>query len=437
MLIFTFIRKGNLNYMKYPIFTIIMVLLDFKLGGFLLKKIRLTILFIVFLTFVPIHSIATSSIRTSVFSDLSIANYYYEVLYSLHLKEVIEGEVDEKGYILISPNLEVTRAEAAYMLYQLLGMSPGQGSDFSDVKSSDWYADAVAAISERQIMIGYPDGSFKPNAPLTRAHMAKIITNSFEYDIPNNISNNFTDVNETYKGYVEALYINDITTGVTTTKYEPNLYIPRKQMATFLIRAYEKVPGNEYNDYEVMNTINESIRKIRNLFIQGLEKSFPNQNEESVRKDLQLLATNPYYSRAVEGYIASCYFCDGANVPRDLDFGLLFNLKHKTTTSIIVESASPRTEFLNGVRTTVELMKVENAWKMKNMNSQSLINVPLSMTISETLDYIPYRLAVDYQITTNTIRHIGKESKTGHELFKVNEEHIIGFDIRDGYLVLQ
>lgn len=402
-----------------------------------MKKIRLTIFFVFVLTLVPAHSNAASSIRTSVFSDLSIANYYYEALYSLHLKEVIEGEVDEKGHILISPNLEVTRAEAAYMLYQLLGMSPGNGTDFSDVKSSDWYADAVSAITERQIMIGYPDGSFKPSDPLTRAHMAKIITKSFGYDIPNNFSNNFTDVNETYKGFVEALYFNGITTGVTNTKYEPSLYIPRKQMATFLVRAYEKVPGNEYNDYEVMNTINESIRKIRNLLIQGLEQSFPNQNEESIKKDFQLVAANPYYSRAVEGYIASCYFCDGANVPRDLDFGLLFNLKNKTATSIIIESASPRTEFHNGVRTTVELMKNENTWKMQNINSQSLANAPLTISKSDALNYIPYRLAVDYQITTNTIRHISKDSKTGYELFKVNEELIIGFDLRDGYLVIQ
>ena len=402
-----------------------------------MKKLRLTILFVLILTLVPMHSNAASSIRTSVFSDLSMANYYYEALYSLHLKEVIEGEVDENGHILISPNLEVTRAEAAYMLYQLLGMSPGKGAHFSDVKSSDWYADAIAAISERQIMIGYPDGSFKPNDSLTRAHMAKIITNSFGYDIPNNISNMFTDVNETYKGYVEALYINEITTGVTTTKYEPTLYIPRKQMATFLIRAYEKVPGNEYNDYEVMNTINESIRKIRNLLIQGLEKTYPNQKEESIKKDLQLLATNPFYSRAVEGYFASCYFCDGATVPRDLDFALLYNLKNKTDTSIILESVSPRTEFYDGVRTTVELIKNGSNWKMKNMNSQSLTNVPLSITISEALDYIPYRLGVDYQITTNTIRHIGKETKNGHELFKVNEGIIIEFDLQDGYLIKQ
>ncbi|WP_394188522.1 S-layer homology domain-containing protein [Paenisporosarcina quisquiliarum] len=402
-----------------------------------MKKLCLSIFFIFVLTLIPTHSNATSSIRTSVFSDLSIANYYYEVLYSLHLKEVIEGEIDENGHILISPNLEVTRAEAAYMLYQLLGMSPGNETHYSDVKSSDWYADAVSAISERQIMIGYPDGSFKPNDPLTRAHMAKIITKSFGYNIPTTISNNFTDVNETYKGFVEALYANGITTGVTTTKYEPNLYIPRKQMAAFLMRAYDNVPGNEFNDYEVMNTINESIRKVRNLLIQGLENSYPNQNEEVIKKDLQLLATNPYYSRAVEGYIASCYFCDGANVPRDLDFGLLFNLKNLSATSIILESASPRSEFHYGVRTTVELIKNENNWKIRNINSQSLTNIPLSMNIADALDYIPYRLAVDYKITTNTIRHIGKESKTGHELFKVNEEHIIGFDIRDGYLVIQ
>lgn len=48
-------------------------------------------------------------------------------------------------------------------------------TDFKDVKAGAWYEGAVKAAADAGIMSGYPDGTFKPNAPVTRAEMAAIV----------------------------------------------------------------------------------------------------------------------------------------------------------------------------------------------------------------------------------------------------------------------
>lgn len=75
------------------------------------------------------------------------------------------------------PNREMTRAEVATMFVRLLddkSASSSQAKTFKDVKAKDWYADLVAYASYRGIISGYPDGTFKPNAPISRAEFASI-----------------------------------------------------------------------------------------------------------------------------------------------------------------------------------------------------------------------------------------------------------------------
>lgn len=75
------------------------------------------------------------------------------------------------------PNREMTRAEVATMFVRLLddkSASSSQAKTFKDVKAKDWYADLVAYASYRGIVSGYPDGTFKPNAPISRAEFASI-----------------------------------------------------------------------------------------------------------------------------------------------------------------------------------------------------------------------------------------------------------------------
>ncbi len=74
------------------------------------------------------------------------------------------------------PNRSITRAEAAQIFFRLLNLQPKYSDTptFSDMDSSHWAYGAVEAIAEREIILGYPDGTFKPDKPITRAEFVTI-----------------------------------------------------------------------------------------------------------------------------------------------------------------------------------------------------------------------------------------------------------------------
>ena len=97
--------------------------------------------------------------------------------------EEIRGD-DHKAYIFgypngtVRPNGNITRAEAAAMLARLLNIEAIGSSakpNFKDTKSA-WYNKAINAVVARGIMKGYPDGRFRPNAPITRAEFTQMIS---------------------------------------------------------------------------------------------------------------------------------------------------------------------------------------------------------------------------------------------------------------------
>ena len=85
-----------------------------------------------------------------------------------------------KGYPdkTFGPDRSMTRAEVTMMFARLLKERPEKGRKYimpyKDIYENDWYAYAVTFMSEKKLVFGYPDGTFKPNAPITRAEFAAI-----------------------------------------------------------------------------------------------------------------------------------------------------------------------------------------------------------------------------------------------------------------------
>ena len=85
-----------------------------------------------------------------------------------------------KGYPdkTFGPDKPMTRAEVTMMFARLLKERPERGRKYimpyKDIHENDWYAYAVTFMSEKKLVSGYPDGTFKPNAPITRAEFASI-----------------------------------------------------------------------------------------------------------------------------------------------------------------------------------------------------------------------------------------------------------------------
>ncbi len=74
-----------------------------------------------------------------------------------------------------SPSAAITRAQTAALLVRALKLKPGSASSFTDVKSGAWFYRDVQTATGAGLLRGYPDGTFKPNQPITREEMAVIL----------------------------------------------------------------------------------------------------------------------------------------------------------------------------------------------------------------------------------------------------------------------
>ena len=111
-----------------------------------------------------------------------------------------------KGYPnkTFGPDKPMTRAEVTMMFARLLKERPEKGRKYimpyKDIKENDWYAYAVTFMSEKKLVSGYPDGTFKPNKPITRAEFASIASR-FDRLATNNADLKFSDVRKSHWAY--------------------------------------------------------------------------------------------------------------------------------------------------------------------------------------------------------------------------------------------
>ncbi|MBS4881264.1 MAG: S-layer homology domain-containing protein, partial [Firmicutes bacterium] len=107
----------------------------------------------------------------------------------------------------VRPEGKITRAEVATIYFRMLTDESrtkfwSQNSGYSDVKTGDWFNNAVSTLSNAGIIAGYEDGSFRPNGYITRAEFATIAARFF--DVTYNGKDLFPDIS----GHWAKDYIN-------------------------------------------------------------------------------------------------------------------------------------------------------------------------------------------------------------------------------------
>lgn len=110
------------------------------------------------------------------FADVKRSAWYFSAVEEASQLGLFTG--DEKG--LFQPNDKITRAQFALVMANSLGvdLSVYTESPFKDVPAGRWYTAAAAWAKESGVMSGYTDGSFKPNAPITRQEMCVVLYNA-------------------------------------------------------------------------------------------------------------------------------------------------------------------------------------------------------------------------------------------------------------------
>lgn len=144
----------------------------------------------------------------------------------------------------IRPNNNITRAEVAAIFFRLLtdeARSTFMTDDcsFSDVAQGAWCRRSIATLTNAEIISGYTDGTFKPNAPITRAELATIIARFAKLDVN---TKTFSDINGHWaQKYIELAAGNGWIDGYTDGTFRPNQNIKRAETFAMINRVLDRV----------------------------------------------------------------------------------------------------------------------------------------------------------------------------------------------------
>ena len=142
------------------------------------------------------------------------------------------------------PSRNVTRAEFVKMLVRSLSCRYtylGKDTPFPDVDKNMWYAEYIKFAVENKWINGYKDGTFRPNAPITRDEAAKILTRAIQLSTQNsNYTTSFSDVpaSSEFIPYIETLKSHGIMKGRNSNTFAPKEFIPRTETSRMIYRTF-------------------------------------------------------------------------------------------------------------------------------------------------------------------------------------------------------
>lgn len=173
-------------------------------------------------------------------------------------KPPVLNKEDHYAYIVgypdgtVKPQGNITRAEVATIFFRMLTDDSrnefwSQTNSYRDVSEGQWFNNAISTLANAGILSGYPDGTFRPNAPITRAEFTKIAASFFER-VEYTIDNPFNDVDDDdwfYK-FVMAAYEGGLITGYPEGDFRPNANISRAESVTIVNRTLERAPDADH-----------------------------------------------------------------------------------------------------------------------------------------------------------------------------------------------
>ncbi|MFP3388509.1 InlB B-repeat-containing protein [Brevibacillus sp. SIMBA_040] len=146
------------------------------------------------------------------------------------------------------PNSQLTRAEVAAILYKLLQAEGKQASalvSYRDVGPELWAADAISLVSSEKLMTGDADGKFQPNAKVSRAEMASIIA-TWKQLTNSSKTVAFTDTKGlAQEAGIAAVAEKGYMIGFKDGSFRPNQLLTRAEAVTIINRLTGRAPSNE------------------------------------------------------------------------------------------------------------------------------------------------------------------------------------------------
>ncbi|MFC5542434.1 S-layer homology domain-containing protein [Ureibacillus suwonensis] len=130
------------------------------------------------------------------FMDMKPGTYGYEMVAKAVELGIIQGKTNAQGQKFFDPYGKLTRAQMSSILVNAYNLQGTSNITYSDVPKSHWAYNAIQTLTQNKITIGYGDGTFGPNNPITRTQfalmMARLLDESFAPTTPPSNSNQNT-----------------------------------------------------------------------------------------------------------------------------------------------------------------------------------------------------------------------------------------------------
>ncbi len=171
------------------------------------------------------------------YSDVRPGQYFYEAVQWLTCRHIISGYADGT----FRPGNPATRAQLVKMVVLGEGwplQNPPTAS-FTDVPPSGWHYAYIETAFAHGIIGGYSDGTFRPDNPVTRGQLSKIIVGARQWPLLNPEQGHFSDVppGSAFYTYVETAFGHAIISGYADGTFRPGNPATRGQLSKMLYSA--------------------------------------------------------------------------------------------------------------------------------------------------------------------------------------------------------
>ncbi len=188
-------------------------------------------------------------VKRSATSKISFENVYTS-------KENILEKDEHFAYIVgypdgsVGPNESITRAEVATIFFRMMTDDARlqyrvTENPFSDVDKNDWFNIAVSTLANAKILDGYPDGTFGPDRPITRAELSKIAASFYKMQTSSEVD--LSDISGHWaENFIRSAYNYGFINGYPDGTFKPDQYITRAETMKIVNAALERKPHKDY-----------------------------------------------------------------------------------------------------------------------------------------------------------------------------------------------
>lgn len=177
----------------------------------------------------------------NVYLDVSEESWYYEA--ALAAREY--GLMNGMNFSIFSPAGLSTRGQTAKVLFEMSGAeAPAYSQVFPDVSDGVWYTPAILWAQENGVVKGYGDGSFRPNAQISRQELVVLLYRFLgEPTVEEDALSRFTDAGNVMDYARDAMtwaVSVGIVEGYTDNTLRPRQTVTRAELAALMVRYYEQ-----------------------------------------------------------------------------------------------------------------------------------------------------------------------------------------------------